>query len=84
MYFLTRTGYNLIMAYTYEHPIGFKNSDCRDVEKIKAAFLERNMVVVDVSWECHGMWTWALIENGSLWCLDKSHGGGGRFAKDSS
>jgi hypothetical protein len=65
--------------YKFEFP----NSKNKDVPYIKEAFSEHNMEVVDVSWECFGMWTWALLSNGELWCLDKSHGGGGYFARDS-
>jgi len=70
--------------YVYEPPIRFSNSDTRNVAKIAAAFAERGMVVVDVSWECHGIWTWVLVDSGALWCLDKSYGGGGQFARESS
>ena len=61
----------------------FPNSETRNVDFIKKAFLEKGMTVVDVSWEFYGMWTWVLLDNGELWCLDKSHGGGGYFARDS-
>lgn len=57
----------------------FKNSESRDNELIKKAFADHGMTVADISRECLGMWTWVLLDNGELWVLDKSHGGGGVF-----
>lgn len=69
------------MTYNYKKPIVFPNNKVRDKDAITAAFLNRGMKVEDISYELHAMWTWVLVDSGELWCLDKSHGGGGMFTR---
>jgi len=68
--------------------IPFNNADRFDDEKICAAFAAHALRVADISsWEATQnrtrtdlrMWVWVLAHDGSLWLLDQSHGGGGRF-----
>lgn len=56
----------------------FSNADSRDNSKISAAFLSQGLHVAVVE-QHHLMWVYVLTEEGHLYLLDKSHGGGGFF-----
>lgn len=58
--------------------IPFKNDDTHDLEKLNKAFLPHGRKVELMQRELH-MWIWVVCDDGSLWLLDKSHGGGGIF-----
>jgi hypothetical protein len=58
--------------------IPFKSSETNDHKKVGDVFAENGHFVVDIQREMH-MWIWVLTDDGGLWLLDKSHGGGGYF-----
>lgn len=61
----------------------FPNALSRDVLALRTAFSVNGLEIADTQHEMHGMWVWVLCTNGELWLLDKSHGGGGMFQRES-
>jgi len=60
----------------------FQNAYVRDKQSLEAAFIENDLKIAEVEYECFAMWTWVLCTDGSLWLLDKTHGGGGMFVRE--
>jgi len=68
--------------YGIPDSFAFPNSLSRD-DSIRHAFELHGLIVADIHRVCLGIWTWVLCTNCELWLLDKSHGGGCMFIRDS-
>jgi hypothetical protein len=65
----------------YVNGFYFPNSEVRNKDRLDAAFAQHGMSIADIQYEMYAMWVWVLTTEGNLYLLDKSHGGGGCFAK---
>lgn len=61
--------------------IPFSNEDTRVFNKVKKAFAVFDLEVV-ATHTFSFKWCYALVSDGSLWLLDKSHGGGGVYQQE--
>lgn len=58
----------------------FANDTSRDDQCVQDAFVQHGMVAEAIERQSFSIWTYVLVDDGSLWLLDKSHGGGGYFS----